>query len=71
MRTFLEQDIPNLATIPVENLCRFCMMLAHYHGQLFNASKIGNSLNLSYPYHTAQYYLNILTGTFIVRQLVP
>nr|WP_267257034.1 AAA family ATPase [Coxiella endosymbiont of Ornithodoros maritimus] len=70
IRRFLEQDIPNLGiTIPVENSRRFWMMLAHYHGQLFNASEIRNSLNLSY--HTAQHYLDILTGTFIVRQLVP
>lgn len=45
------------------------MMLAHYHGQLFNASEIGNALDLSRP--TVQSYLDILTGTFMVRQLAP
>lgn len=70
IRTFLEQDIPNLGiNIPAENLRRFWMMLAHYHGQLFNASEMGNSLDLSHP--TVQRYLDILTGTFMMRQLNP
>ncbi len=70
IRTFLEQDIPNLGIkIPAENLRRFWMMLSHYHAQLFNASEIASALNLSY--HTIQKYLDILSGTFMVRQLSP
>ena len=44
-------------------------MLAHYHGQIFNASEIGKSLSVSD--HTAQRYLDLLSGTFMVRQLRP
>ncbi len=70
IRTFLEQDIPNLGiNIPAENLRRFWMMLAHYHGQTFNASEMGGSLGFSH--HTMKNYLDILTGTFMVRQLMP
>lgn len=70
IRTFLEQDIPNLGIkIPAQSLRRFWMMLAHYHGQLFNASEIGNALDVSH--NTAQKYLDILTGTFMMRQLHP
>jgi uncharacterized protein len=70
VRTYLEQDIPNLGIhIPTENLRRFWMMLSHYHGQMFNASEIGNSMDLSY--HTIKKYCDILTGTFMVRQLAP
>lgn len=70
VRTFLEQDIPNLGIrIPPEQLRRFWMMLAHYHGQLFNASEIGNALDLSH--NIIQRYLDILAGTFMVRQLAP
>lgn len=70
IRTFLEQDIPNLGiNIPAQSLRRFWMMLAHYHGQLFNSSEIGNALDVSH--HTAQKYLDILTGTFMMRQLHP
>ncbi len=68
--TFLERDIPQLGiNIPARSLGRFWKMLAHYHGQVFNASEIGRSLGVSD--HTAQRYLDLLTGTFMVRQLRP
>ena len=70
IRTFLEQDIPNIGfNIPPRHLHRFWMMLAHYHGQLFKASELGRSLRLSN--HTVKKYLDILEGTFMVRTLQP
>lgn len=70
VRTFLEQDIPALGVrVRPANLRRFWMMLAHYHGQIMNAAEIGNALDLSH--HTVQKYLDILSGTFMVRQLAP
>lgn len=70
IRTFLEQDLPNLGiNIFPGNLRRFWLMLAHYHGQIFNASEIGGALNLSH--NTIRQYLDILTSTFMVRQLTP
>ena len=44
-------------------------MLAHYHGQTWNASELSRSMGLSDK--TIRSYLNILTGTFMVRQLQP
>ncbi len=68
--TFLERDIPQLGiNIPARSLRRFWTMLAHYHGQVFNASEIGKSLEVSD--HTAQRYLDLLSGTFMIRQLRP
>lgn len=68
--TFLERDIPQLGfNLPSKSLGRFWHMLAHYHGQIFNASEIGKSLGVSD--HTAQRYLDLLSGTFMVRQLRP
>lgn len=68
--TFLERDIPQLGLkIPAKSLRTFWVMLAHYHGQIFNASEIGRSLGVSQ--HTAQRYLDLLSGTFMVRQLQP
>lgn len=68
--TFLERDIPALGfQIPPQMLRRFWMMLAHYHGQIFNASEIGKSLGISGA--TVRRYLNILTGTFMIRELIP
>jgi len=70
IRTFLERDIPQLGiNIPAVTMRRFWTMLAYYHGQTWNASEIGRSLGLSDK--TMRSYLDILTGTFIVRQLQP
>jgi predicted AAA+ superfamily ATPase len=44
-------------------------MLAHYHGQTWNASEIGRSMGLSDK--TVRAYLDILTETFMLRQLQP
>ncbi|MBY0544505.1 MAG: ATP-binding protein [Gammaproteobacteria bacterium] len=68
--TFLERDIPNLGIkIPAKMLRRFWMMLTHYHGQIFNSSEIGTALGVAHT--TARYYLDILTGTFMIRELTP
>jgi len=68
--TFLEKDIPNLGfQIPPQQLRRFWLMLAHYHGQIFNGSQLGRSLSVSG--HTVRNYLDILAGTFMVRVLQP
>ena len=45
------------------------MMLSHLHGQIFNASQLASSLDISDK--TVKRYLDILTGTFMVRQLQP
>src|SRR5205807_1756661 len=48
IRTFLERDIPQLGVrIPVENLRRFWMMVAHYHGQIWNGAELAKSLGVS------------------------
>ncbi len=70
MRTFLERDIPQLGiTIPAETLRRFWMMVAHYHGQVWNAAEFARSLGASEV--TARRYLDILSGAYMVRILPP
>ena len=70
VRTFLERDVPALGIrVPPAGLRRFWMMLAHYHGQVFNASEIGKSLGIADT--TANRYLDLLAGTFMVRRLAP
>jgi predicted AAA+ superfamily ATPase len=70
IRTFLERDIPQLGiNIPAITMRRFWTMLAHYHGQTWNAAEIGRSMGLSDK--TVRSYLDILTGTFMIRQLQP
>lgn len=68
--TFLARDIPQLGiSVPPAAMRRFWTMLAHYHGQTWNASELGRSLDLSDK--TVRSYLDILTGTFMIRQLQP
>jgi len=70
IKTFLERDIPQLGiSIPARAMRRFWTMLAHYHGQTFNGSELARSMGLSDK--TVRSYLDILTGTFMVRQLQP
>ncbi len=70
IRTHVERDLPMLGiTIQPARIRQFWTMLAHSHGQIWNASKIGKSMGLSY--HTVRNYLDLLTGTYMVRQLQP
>ena len=70
LRTFLERDIPQLGlAIPAAALRRFWTMLAHVHGQIWNASAFGRSFGVSD--HTVRRYLDLLAGTFAVRVLQP
>lgn len=69
-RTFLERDVPQLGIqVPAATLGRFWTMVAHYHGQVLNVAELARALGSSEP--TARRYLDILSGTFVVRQLPP
>ncbi|MFZ5572412.1 MAG: ATP-binding protein [Thermodesulfobacteriota bacterium] len=70
VRTFLERDIPQLGIrVPSETLRRFWTMVAHYHGQVWNAAEFGRSLGASE--NTARRYLDILAGAYMIRILPP
>jgi hypothetical protein len=69
-RTFLERDIPQLGIqVPAATLGRFWTMVAHCHGQVLNLAELARALGSSEP--TARRYLDILSGTYVVRQLPP
>lgn len=70
IRTFLERDLPQLGIrIPAETLRRFWTMIAHYHGQTWNAAEFGRAL--SSDEKTARRYLDLLAGALVVRVLPP
>ena len=50
-------------------LSRFWRMLAHYHGQTWNASEFGRSFGVADT--TVRNYLDLLTSALVVRQLAP
>lgn len=68
--THLERDIPSFGIrVPGATLRRFWQMLAHLHGQLWNASRLASSFGTSAP--TVQHYLDILEATYMLRRLPP
>ncbi len=68
---FLSRDLKELGVrVPAETLHRFWRMLAHMHGQQFNASAIAASLG-GLSHSTTQSYLDILVDTMMVRKLEP
>jgi uncharacterized protein len=68
--TFLERDLPSFGVgVSPITMHRFWTMLAHYHGQVWNASEIAGSMNVAAV--TTKRYLDILSSTFMVRQLQP
>ena len=70
LRTFLERDIPQLGiATPAAAMRRFWTMLAHWHGQTWNATELGRAMSATDK--TMRRYLDLLTGTFMVRQLQP
>ncbi len=69
-RTFLERDIPGLGTrVSPAALWRLWRMLAHFHGQTWNASELARSMDAS-PV-AVNHYRDLLAGTFMLRVLPP
>jgi predicted AAA+ superfamily ATPase len=70
LQTFIERDLPQLGIrIPAVAVRRFWNMLAHYHGQTWNAAELARALAVNES--TVRHYLDLLTGVFMVRQLQP
>ena len=70
IQAFLERDIPQLGIqTPATTLHRFWRMLAHYHAQLWNGAELSRAFGVSAT--TVRHYLDLLTGSLVVRQLPP
>ncbi|MDZ4772471.1 MAG: ATP-binding protein [Planctomycetota bacterium] len=69
-RTFLERDVRSFGIeIEPAALQRFWRMLAHYHGQVWNASEFGRAFGVAD--NTVRRYLDTLCGLLVVRRLSP
>ena len=69
-RTFLERDIPGLGSrVSPAALGRFWRMLAHGHGQVWNASDLARSMDVSVT--AVNHYRDLLAGAFMIRVLPP
>jgi predicted AAA+ superfamily ATPase len=70
VRTFLERDIPMHGGMAYsETIARLWRMAAHFHGQLLNGSKLGESLGISHT--TVRNYLGLLERAYMLRLLPP
>jgi len=70
IQTLLERDLPQWGVrTPSAALWRFWTMLAHYHGQTWNAAEPARAMGVSES--TTRRYLDLLTDAFMVRQLQP
>lgn len=66
----VESDLPQFGVnVPAPAMLRFWRMLAHLHGQVWNAADPARSLGISEP--TVRRYLDVLTQTLMLRQLQP
>lgn len=66
----VERDLPELGLgAGAIAIRRFWNMLAHYHGQIWNAAEPARSLGVGET--TVRRYLDFMTGAFLIRQLQP
>ncbi len=70
IRTFIERDLPQLGLrLPPPQLHRLLSLLAHSHGDMLNASKLGEALGVS---HTSlRQYVDFLESAYLIRTLKP
>ena len=70
VQSFLERDLRKFG-VEVSPLAmrRFWSMVAHYHGQIWNASEIARSLGEAHT--TVKRHLDTLCGALVMRQLPP
>jgi predicted AAA+ superfamily ATPase len=70
LQTLLERDFPQWGVrVPAIALRRFWTMLAHYHGQTWNAAQCARALGVNES--TTRRHLDLLTDAFMIRQLQP
>jgi len=70
IQTLLERDMPQWGVrTSATALWRFWSMLAHYHGQTWNAAEPARAMGVSES--TIRRYLDLLSDAFMVRQLKP
>ena len=70
VRAFVERDLPQLGSnVSASTISRFWAMLAHYHGQIWNASEFARAFGVSEP--SVRRYVDLLVETFAVRRLNP
>ena len=70
IQTLLERDLPQWGVrVPATALLRFWTMVAHYHGQTWNAAEPARAMGVNPS--TSRRYLDLLSDALMIRQLQP
>ena len=70
IQTLLERDLPQWGVrVPATALLRFWTMVAHYHGQMWNAAEPARAMGVNPS--TSRRYLDLLSDALMIRQLQP
>lgn len=70
VQTLVERDLPQWGVrVAATALRRFWTMVAHYHGQTWNAAEPAHALGVNPS--TTRRYLDLLSDALVVRQLQP
>lgn len=70
VRSYLERDLSDLGLrAPAPTIERFWVMVAHWHGQVWNGAEFARAFAISEA--TVRRYLDILESTYMVRVLRP
>jgi len=70
IQTLLERDFPQWGVrVPAVALQRFWAVVAHFHGQTWNAAEPARALGVGES--TTRRHLDLLTDAFMIRQLQP
>jgi predicted AAA+ superfamily ATPase len=70
IQALMERDLPQWGVrVPAVALRRFWTILAHFHGQIWNATDPAASMGVGTK--AVRHYLDLLTDAYMIRQLQP
>ena len=70
VQTYIERDLPMLGFPGSPQIAsRLWQMLAHYNGNIWNATSFANALDISVP--TVNRYIDFFEEAFLIRRLQP
>lgn len=69
LKNLIERDIQEFKKIPPIRIFKLLKLLAHYHGQTLNYSKLATSIGVDH--NTIESYIDMLEEMYFIRRIVP